>query len=75
MKVLTVAELHDILSALVKQGKGNRVVLVPNECDEDINADYRTIGFVDSECDIQEKYIYLETNNTKDENAYFEGAE
>lgn len=75
MKVLTVAELHDILSILVKQGKGNRVVLVPNEYDEDINADYRTISFVDSECDIQEKYIYLETNNAENENAYFERAE
>lgn len=75
MKVLTVAELCDILSTLVEQGKGNRVVLVPNKYDEEIDADYRTIGLVDSEYDIQEKYIYLETNSAENENAYFEGAE
>ena len=70
-EVLTVAKLHEILSNLIAIGKGDRVVLVPNAYDKELNADYRTIGWVDSENDILQKYIYLETNNVEFENEYF----
>lgn len=71
MEALTVMQLYNILADLIAIGKGNRVVLVPNQFDEDIDADYRTIGQVDSENDIQQKYIYLETNSSEFENEYF----
>lgn len=70
-KALTVAELHEILSILIKQGEGHRIVLVPNALDRDLDADYRTIGQVDFESDIQKEYIYFEHNSVEFENEYF----
>lgn len=68
---LTVSQLANILNELVAMGKGDKVVLVPDDS-PNTEYDYRTIGEVDAENDIQDKFIYLETLSDEAEEAYWE---
>jgi hypothetical protein len=70
MTVLRVKELRDILTALVEQGHGDKIVLVPND-DNEIDAEYRTVESVAND-DYHNQCIYLETNTNEDENLFWE---
>lgn len=61
----TVSELKKALEELEKQGKGNRIVLIPD--DSDFPGDYRTICEIDSDYDLSNTYIYLESHSDENE--------
>lgn len=61
----TVSELKKALEELEKQGKGDRLVLIP--ADTDFLSSYRTIGEIDSVNDISNTCIYLETHSDENE--------
>ena len=71
MKTYTVKELHEILGNAINNGKGDLVVLVPNN-DEDINALYATLGRVSFDEDIYAGCAYFDQNWGKEEEAYWE---
>lgn len=70
MKVLRVKQLRDILTVLVEQGHGDKIILVPND-DDEVDGDYRTVESVAND-DYLNRYIYLETNTNEDENLFWE---
>lgn len=61
----TVSELKKALEELEKQGKGNRIVLMPD--DTDFPNGYRTICEIDSDYDISNTCIYLESHSDENE--------
>ncbi len=67
MKVYTVKEMHAFFTKLMGEGKGNNVVLVPNNDTDEIDAYYRTVGNVEAEDDI----VYLDVNSNDDEKEYW----
>ena len=72
MKFYTVKELYEELESLVASGLGDRIVLIPNHYTEDIDADYRTIGFIDSTNDITNRCVYFESNDGEEEKIFWE---
>lgn len=73
MNPLTVKQLHKTLEDLIKQGKGDRLVLIP-DYDIEFPFDYRTIDLVDAD-DMTETCIYLEIANDDDEIAFWKDRE
>lgn len=71
MKVYTVKEMHAFFTKLMGEGKGNNVVLVPNNDTDGIDAYYRTVGEVTAEDDI----VYLDINSNDDEEEYWKEIE
>lgn len=71
MKVYTVKEMHAFFTKLMGEGKGNNVVLVPNNDTDGIDAYYRTVGEVSAEDDI----VYLDINSNDDEEEYWKEIE
>lgn len=71
MKVYTVKEMHAFFTKLMGEGKGNNVVLVPNNDADGIDAYYRTVGEVTAEDDI----VYLDINSNDDEEEYWKEIE
>ena len=61
----TVSELKKALEELEKQGKGDRIVLIPD--DTDFSCGYRTISEIDSVNDISNTCIYLESHSDENE--------
>lgn len=74
MKTYTVKELYNILGAAIQQGKGDLIVLVPNN-DEDIDASYATLGRVEFDTDIYSEYAYFDGNCGKEEEEYWKEKE
>lgn len=70
MKTYTVKELHEILGKAINDGKGDLVVLVPNN-DEDIDAEYATLGQIDFDTDIYAEYAYFDQNCGEEEEEYW----
>lgn len=70
MKTYTVKELHEILSKAIEEGKGDLVLLVPNN-DEDIDAEYVTLGHIEFDTDIYAEYAYLDGNCGEEEEEYW----
>ena len=66
----TVSELKKALAELEKQGKGDRLVLIPD--DTDFENSYRTIGEIDSVNDISNTCIYLESHSDENELKFWE---
>ena len=71
MKTYTVKELHKILGKAVEEGKGDLVLLVPNN-DEDIDAAYATLGRIEFDTDAYAEYAYLDGNCGEEEEKYWE---
>lgn len=71
MKVYTVKEMYAFFTKLMEEGKGNNVVLVPNNDTDEIDAYYRTVGEVSAEDDI----VYLDINSNEDEEMYWKEIE
>ena len=65
----TVKELKEALDELCKQGLGDRIVLYP-DYDREFNADYRTIGSIDTN-DGTEECIYLDNLSDEDEMTFW----
>ena len=65
MEILTVRKLRDALTKLVEEGKGDRIILVP-DYDTEFPDDYRTVGMV-ADDDIRNQCIYLEYNDDEEE--------
>ena len=61
----TVSELKKALEELEKQGKGDRIVLIPD--DTDFPNCYRTICEIDSVNDVSNTCIYLESHSDENE--------
>ena len=74
MKTYTVKELYEILGNAIDNGKGDLLVLVPNS-DEDIDADYATIGTIEFENDISGVYAYLDQKYGEEEEEYWANRE
>ena len=66
----TVEDLRDALDKLVDEGLGDRIVLIPDN-DLDYDADYRTIGNIDTD-DMSKECIYLEVLSDEDEYAFWD---
>ena len=66
----TVSELKKALAEPEKQGKGDRLVLIPD--DTDFENSYRTIGEIDSVNDISNTCIYLESHSDENELKFWE---
>lgn len=71
MKVYTVKEMHAFFTKLMGEGKGNNVVLVPNNDTDEIDAYYRTVGEVTAEDDV----VYLDINSNEEEEEYWKEIE
>ena len=71
MKVYTVKELHAILTKAMGEGRGSDIVLVPNN-DEDIDADYATLGCVEFGIDSHDGCLYLDGNAGEEEEKFWE---
>jgi len=71
MKVYTVKEMHAFFTKLMGEGKGNNIVLVPNNDTDEIDAYYRTVGEVTAEDDI----VYLDINSNEEEEEYWKEIE
>ena len=67
MKVYTVKEMHAFFTKLMGEGKGNNVVLVPNNDTDSIDAYYRTVGEIEADDEI----VYLDINSNENEEAYW----
>lgn len=65
MEVFTVRKLRDALTKLVEEGKGDRIIVVP-DYDTDFPDDYRTVGMV-ADDDVTNQCIYLEFNDDEEE--------
>lgn len=61
----TVSELKKALEELEKQGKGDRLVLIPD--DTEFEYDYRTIREIDFVNDVSNTCIYLESHSDENE--------
>ena len=70
MKTYTVKELHEILGKAIEEGKGNLILLVPNN-DEDIDAEYATLGNVSFDEDVYAEYVYFDQNCGEEEEKYW----
>lgn len=70
MKTYTVKELHEILGKAIEEGKGDLVLLVPNN-DEDIDAEYATLGNVSFDEGVYAEYVYLDGNCGEEEEEYW----
>lgn len=70
MKVYTVKDLYEELGCLVASGLGDRIVLIPDYT-EDIDGDYRTIGFIDSTNDITNRCVYFDFNDDEEEKNFW----
>ena len=70
MKTYTVKELHEILGKAIDNGKGDLVVLVPNN-DEDIDAEYATLGEINFDADANAEYAYFDQNYGEEEEEYW----
>lgn len=70
MKTYTVKELHEILGKAIDNGKGDLVVLVPNN-DEDIDGEYATLGKVSFDEDVYREYAYFDQNFGEEEEEYW----
>lgn len=71
MKVYTVKELHTILTKAIGEGRGNYIVLVPSY-DEDVDADYATLGCVEFGVDSHDSYLYFDGNAGEEEEKFWE---
>jgi len=71
MKIYTVKEMHAFFTKLMGEGKGNSVVLIPNNDIDNIDAYYRTVGEIKADNDT----VYLDINENKDEEAYWKEIE
>lgn len=69
MKTYTVKELHEILGNAIDNGKGDLVVLVPNN-DENLVAEYATLGRIGFD-DIYAECVYFEQNCGEEEEEYW----
>ena len=67
MKVYTVKEMHAFFTQLMGEGKGNNVVLIPNNDTDSIDAYYRTVGEIEADNEV----VYLDNNHNDDEEAYW----
>ena len=65
MEFLTVRKLRDALTKLIEEGKGDRIVLVP-DYDTEFPDDYRTVGMV-ADDDVTNQYVYLQYNDDEEE--------
>lgn len=70
MKTCTVKELHEILGKAIDNGKGDLIVLVPNN-DEDIDAAYATLGRISFDDDVYAEYAYFDQNCGEEEEEYW----
>ena len=70
MRTYTVKELHEILGKAIDNGNGDLLILVPNS-DEDIDADYATLGTVEFDTDISGGCAYLDQNYGDEEEEYW----
>ena len=70
MKTYTVKELHEILGKPIEEGKGDLVFLVPNN-DEDIDAEYATLGRIEFDTDAYAEYAYFDQNCGEEEEEYW----
>lgn len=71
MKVYTVKEMHAFFTKLMGEGKGNNIILVPNNDTDEIDAYYRTVGEVTAEDDV----VYLDINSNEEEEEYWKEIE
>ena len=70
MKTYTVKELYEILGKAIDNGKGNLVVLIPNN-DDDIDAAYATLGHIEFDTDVYAECAYFDQNYGKEEQEYW----
>jgi hypothetical protein len=74
MKTYTVKELHELLGKAIEKGKGDLVLLVPNN-DDDIDAEYATLGRISFDEDVYAEYAYLDQNIGEEEEKYWANKE
>lgn len=74
MKTYTVAELCKVLNKAVEDGKGDLIILVPNN-DEDIDAAYATLGSVEFDTDMHAEYVYFDGNGGEEEEEFWKEKE
>jgi hypothetical protein len=73
MKTYTVKELHDVLEKAIENGKGDLILLVPND-DEDIDAEYATLGKISFDDELAE-YAYFDSNCGEEEEEFWRDKE
>jgi hypothetical protein len=73
MKTYTVKELHDVLEKAIENGKGDLILLVPND-DEDIDAEYATLGKISFDDEFAE-YAYFDGNCGEEEEKFWRDKE
>jgi hypothetical protein len=74
MKTYTVKELYETLGKAINEGKGDLIILVPNN-DEDIDAEYATLGIIEFDTDIFSEFAYFEQNIGAEEEEFWEKRE
>jgi hypothetical protein len=74
VKTYTVKELHEILGKAIDNGNGDLIVLVPNN-DEDIDAEYATLGIISFDEDVYAEYAYFDQNCGEEEEKYWTNKE
>lgn len=74
MKTYTVKELYDVLGKAIENGKGNLILLVPNN-DEDIDAEYATLREMSFDDDKFAEYAYLDGNCGEEEEEFWRDRE
>lgn len=71
MKVYTVKEMCAVFTKLMEEGKGDHVVLIPNNDMDSVDGYYRTIGEISAEDDV----VYIDINDDEEEKAYWKEIE
>ncbi len=74
MKTYTVKELYDVLEKAIENGKGDLIILVPNN-DEDIDAEYATLGDFSFDDDKFAEYAYIDGNHGEEEEDFWRSRE
>lgn len=74
MKTYTVKELYDVLGKAIENGKGNLILLVPNN-DEDIDAEYATLREISFDDGMYEEYAYIDGNTGEEEENFWRDKE
>lgn len=69
MRTYTIKELYETLGNAIDNGKGDLIVLVPNN-DESIEAEYATLGAIGFD-DAYAECAYFDQNCGEEEEAYW----
>ena len=74
MKTYTVKEFYDVLAKAIEEGKGDLILLVPNN-DENIDAYYATLHGISFDNDQFAEYAYIDGNSGEEEEDFWRDRE